>query len=364
MFFGRNFQNRKMASIDARDEEAEWEAASDSEAASAELTGAFARAAASTERGMAEAVAAKERLMAEAAQAQAPDAEWEAKRAEMVEHHAIFGCLLPWYESHEANEWVPAQRDDYAAGTMNLQRKALLEALPFWKWEPEFEVYLYDLAAFYQDYGRMPRKKGEAKVGLEDGFEWLKKQQKRYAGGMSEANKKKVEACGGPVAAAIMALGLSRGMTPSGPPGLCPLPPSAQLPQLPQVEGQGDRPVIRRFPKPTDDGDGDLKAAMSHEFEEMLLKAAKFYREEGRMPQKDDEKKPHYFKWLVEQKRDYPRKMPEELKQRVLEEGGPVAAFIMSKWQTPPKGGWKMNYGAPLSKHGLAQQRQSGANWP
>jgi hypothetical protein len=200
------------------------------------------------------------------------------------------------------------------------------------------------------------------KVGLEDGFEWLKKQQKRYAGGMSEANKKKVEACGGPVAAAIMALGLSRGMTPSGPPGLCPLPPSAQLPQLPQVEGQGDRPVIRRFPKPTDDGDGDLKAAMSHAFECMLLKAAKFHREKGHMPHKGD--KPHYLKWLKEQKRDYSRKMPEELKQRVEEEGGPVAAFIMSKWQTPPKGGWgKMNYGAPLSKHGLAQQRQSGANW-
>ena len=350
-----------MASIDARDEEAEWEAASDSEAASAELTGAFARAAASTERGMAEAVAAKERLMAEAAQAQAPDAEWEAKRAEMVEHHAIFGCLLPWYESHEANEWVPAQRDDYAAGTMNLQRKALLEALPFWKWEPEFEVYLYDLAAFYQDYGRMPRKKGEAKVGLEDGFEWLKKQQKRYAGGMSEANKKKVEACGGPVAAAIMALGLSRGMTPSGPPGLCPLPPSAQLPQLPQVEGQGDRPVIRRFPKPTDDG--DVRAREAWEFECKLLKAAKFHREKGHMPHKGD--KPHYLKWLKEQKRDYSRKMPEELKQRVEEEGGPVAAFIMSKWQTPPKGGWgEMNYGAALSKHGLAQQpAASRINW-
>ena len=76
--------------------------------------------------------------------------------------------------------------------------------------------------------------------------------------------------------------------------------------------------------------------------------------------------KPLYLKWLKEQKRLYPR-MSEELKQRVKDEGGPVAAFIMSKWQTPPKGGWKMNYGArlsaPLSKHGLAQQRQSGANW-
>ncbi len=212
-------------------------------------------------------------------------------------------------------------------------------------------MYMDDLAKYYKDHGRMPPKGS-------DGGKWLTKQQRHYAGGMSEENKKKVEAFGGPVAAAIMALGLSRGMTPSG---LCPLPPGAQLPQ---VEGQGDRPVIRRFPKPTDDG--DVRAREAWEFECKLLKAAKFHREEGRMPQKDDEKKPHYFKWLKEQKRDYPRKMPEKLKQRVRDEGGPVAAFIMSKWQTPPKGGWnlKMNYGAPLSKHGLAQQRQSGANWP
>jgi len=116
--------------------------------------------------------------------------------------------------------------------------------------------------------------------------------------------------------------------------------------------------VIRRFPKPTDDGDGDLKA---WEFECKLLKAARFYLEEGLMPQKDDDKKPHYFKWLVEQKKHYSRKMPEELKKRVREEGGPVAAFIMSKWQTPPKGGWgEMSYGAPLSKHGLASRM---SNW-
>ena len=75
--------------------------------------------------------------------------------------------------------------------------------------------------------------------------------------------------------------------------------------------------------------------------------------------------KPLYLKWLKEQKRLYPR-MSEELKQRVKDEGGPVAAFIMSKWQTPPKGGWvKMNYGAPLSKHGLAQQPAASrmSNW-
>jgi hypothetical protein len=60
--------------------------------------------------------------------------------------------------------------------------------------------------------------------------------------------------------------------------------------------------------------------------------------------------------------------MPEELKQRARDEGGPVAAFIMStgKWQTPPKGGWgEMNYGAALSKHGLAQQPAASrmSNW-
>jgi hypothetical protein len=161
LFFGRNFQNRKMASIDARDEEAKWEAEWEaaSEAASAEWTGTFARAAAGTERGMAEAVAANERLMAEAAQAQAPDTEWEAKRAHMAEHHARHGCLLAWFES---TVWVRTQRADYAAGTMSEERKALLLALPFWKWKPEFEVYLNDLAEHHnlKKHGRMPPPKG------------------------------------------------------------------------------------------------------------------------------------------------------------------------------------------------------------
>ena len=112
--------------------------------------------------------------------------------------------------------------------------------------------------------------------------------------------------------------------------------------------------VIRRFPKPTDDG--DARAREAHEFECRLLKVSRFYREKGRMPQKGDNN--GYFEWVNEQKRAYRRKsggmaMPEDLKQRVRDEGGAVARAIMNEWQTPPKGGWKMNYGAPRSAHGL-----------
>jgi len=161
-----------MASID---EEAEWEA--EWEAMGAGAAGAaFARAAAGTERALAEAVAANERLMAEAAQAQAqaqaPDTEWEAKRDEMVAHHARHGRLLAWYES---TVWVRTQRAEGAAGTMSLQRRALLEELPFWKWKPEFDVYLNDIAKYHEDYGCMPPKGS-------DGGKWLTKQQRHHAG--------------------------------------------------------------------------------------------------------------------------------------------------------------------------------------
>jgi hypothetical protein len=265
----------------------------------------------------------------------------------MVAHHAVFKCLLTWYES---GEWVRTQRGDYAAGTMSTERQDRLNALPFWEWEPRFEVHLTDLAEYYADWGRMPREKGDAKAGLEDGFTWFTKQQKHYLGGMSEENKKKVEKFGGPVAAAIMGLGPSAELEP------------APLLQVPHSEL--DRAVIeiRRFPKPTDSG--DVRGHEAYEFECRLLKISRFYGENGRMPQKDD-KGGCYFKWVNEQKRHYSRKnggMPEDLKQRVRDEGGAVAAAIMNVWPNRPKGGWKMNYGAPLSQHGKSLQPQS--NWP
>ena len=364
MFWARYFPKPEMARMSARareeaDEaawEAEWEAMSEAEAG-AEWKDAFARAAAGTERGMAEAVAAadNERLMAEAAQAQAQaqagahqGTEWEAKFDAMVAHHAVFKCLLTWYES---DEWVRTQRGDYAAGTMSTERQDRLNALPFWEWEPRFEVHLNDLAMFYQDWGRMPQKKGEGNVGLEDAFKWLTKQQRRYLGGMSEENKKKVEEFGGPVAAAIMGASAE----------------PAPLLQVPSAEPDRAVVVIRRFPKPTDDG--DARAREAHEFECRLLKVSRFYREKGRMPQKGDNN--GYFEWVNEQERAYRRKnggmaMPEDLKQRVRDEGGAVARAIMNEWQTPPKGGWVMNYGASLSQHGRRLQRlqQQQSNWP
>ena len=80
------------------------------------------------------------------------------------------------------------------------------------------------------------------------------------------------------------------------------------------------------------------------------------------MPQRGDNN--GYSKWVDEQKGAYRRKnggMPEDLKQRVRDEGGAVAAAITNVWPKPPKGGWVMNYGAPLSAHGRSLQRAS--NW-
>ncbi len=190
----------------------------------------------------------------------------------MVAHHARHGRILTAYES---TVWVRTQRAEGAAGTMSDERRALLEALPFWKWKPEFEVYLDDLAKYHADHGSMPPKGS-------DGGKWLTKQQKHFSRGMSrsEANKKKVEAFGGPVATAIMAL--------AGSAGLCPSPsvgPSAEPPRGPSAD-QVDRPPIRRFPRPTDDG--DVRAREAWDWESKLLEAARFHREHGRrggMPQ-------------------------------------------------------------------------------
>ena len=76
------------------------------------------------------------------------------------------------------------------------ERRRRLIALPFWKWETEFDVYMADLAKHHVDQGCMPEKG--------DGAKWLAKQQKHYSHTMSEANKQKIAAVGGPVAAASM----------------------------------------------------------------------------------------------------------------------------------------------------------------
>ena len=332
-----------MASINARAreeaEEAEWEAMSEVEAG-AEWKDAFAKAAAATERAMAEAVAAadnerlmgeaareeaeweaewgmaeagaaNERLMAEAAQAQAQahqGTEWEAEFEDMVAHHARYKRLLPWYES---TAWMRTQRAEYAAGTMSEERTARLNALPFWKWRTEFDVFWADLTQHHVDHGCMPEKGA--------GADWLANKQNRYSRSMSEANKKMIAARGGPVAAAIMG-----GAGPGPGPG-----PSADQqvglrPSVPRLRLL--RAEIIRFPKPTDDG--DVRGRQAWEWETKLRRAAFLYWEKGSMPKEGEEG----FKWLERQKRLIrDGEMAVDRMHRVREEGGVVAAAIMNE---------------------------------
>ena len=151
---------------------------------------------------MAGAVAAadNERLMAEAAQAPAQaqagahqGTEWEAKFDEMGTHRDLHKRLLTAYED---TVWVRTQRAEKAAGTMSEERRRRLEALQFWKWETEFDVFVADLTQHHVKHGCMPEKGA--------GADWLANKQNRYSRSMSEANKKMIAARGGPVAAAIM----------------------------------------------------------------------------------------------------------------------------------------------------------------
>ena len=303
--------------------EAEWEAMSEAEAG-AEWKDAFARAAAGTERGMAEAAAAaaNERLMAaqsakrkaqsakRKAQAQSQsqaraleEAEWEAKREDMVTHHARYGRLLTAYED---SGWVRTQRADYAAGTMSEERQDRLNALSFWKWKTEFDVFWADLAEHHVKHGCMP--------GQGDGYKFLKKQQKHYSRTMSEANKKKIAAFGGPVAAAIL----------GGPPSAGQAGPRASAAREPREPREPSK--IRRFPRPTDDG--DVRGRQEWEWETKLRWVAWLYWEHGSMPKEGEEG----FKWVAAQKKLIREgTMSKERMQRVREEGGVVAAAIMKR---------------------------------
>ena len=236
----------------------------------------------------------------------------------MVTHRDLHKRLLTAYED---TVWVRTQRGDYAAGTMSEERKDRLNALPFWKWRTEFDVFWDDLAEHHKDHGCMPEK-GE-------GAKWLANKQNRYSRTMSEANKQMIAARGGPVAAAIMG-GAGPGPGPGPSAGQVGLRPSAA--REPREPREPPSEIIR-FPKPTDDG--DVRGRQAWEWETKLRRAAFLYWEKGSMPKEGEEG----FKWLERQKRLIrDGEMAVDRMHRVREEGGVVAAVIMNERRGPTSG--------------------------
>ena len=87
----------------------------------------------------------------------APDDAWSAKLAELVAFYDANG-RMPHVSIAGLGKWVSHQRA--ARDTMQQERKAKLEALRFWAWDPldgAWSAKFAELVAFYDANGRMPQ---------------------------------------------------------------------------------------------------------------------------------------------------------------------------------------------------------------
>jgi hypothetical protein len=132
---------------------------------------------------------------------------WEARFEEMVEYYEAHGRAPP-QSSGGAGRWVHTQR--VYRGTMPVERKAKLEALPWWSWgstaasgdgvasrrgssvagaaaESAWEVRLAEMVGYYEAHGRVPPQ-SSGSSGI-----WARKQRARRDT-MSAERKAKLEA--------------------------------------------------------------------------------------------------------------------------------------------------------------------------
>jgi hypothetical protein len=123
---------------------------------------------------------------------------WEARLAEMVEYYEAHGRVPP-QSAGSAGRWVHTQRVTREA--MSAERKAKLEALPWWSWgqrgqtassrdrvdaESAWEASLTEVVAYYEEHGRVPPQSAGS-VGR-----WAHKQRARR-GTMRAERKAKLE---------------------------------------------------------------------------------------------------------------------------------------------------------------------------
>ena len=82
---------------------------------------------------------------------------WYTWYAKLVAYYAAHGRLPPFSRSGGLGAWVAKQRSTRA--TMGAERRAMLEALPFWTWNVLDEAWLArrsELVAFHDANGRLP----------------------------------------------------------------------------------------------------------------------------------------------------------------------------------------------------------------
>ena len=113
------------------------------------------------------------------------DDEWNATLALVVAHYALHGRMPK--QNDPCGQWAHTQRCHRSMLTE--ERKALLDALPWWQWDPFQDAWDANLAvvvAHYTLHGRMPTKN-------EPGGKWVYTQRQRRAT-LSDDNRARVDA--------------------------------------------------------------------------------------------------------------------------------------------------------------------------
>jgi hypothetical protein len=118
------------------------------------------------------------------------DTAWSTKFDEFVAYHAEHGRLPP--QSTPLGKWVHKQRTKRA--TMDAERKAKLDALGWWEWDPHdaaWDAMFDELVAYYAEHGRLPpRSTPPMRLGY-----WVHTQRQRRAT-MDAERKAKLDALG------------------------------------------------------------------------------------------------------------------------------------------------------------------------
>ena len=80
---------------------------------------------------------------------------WDANLAVVVAHYTLHGRMPT--RTEQGGVWMRHQR--WSRATMPEERRALLDALPFWSWDPrddEWNANLAGVVAYFAQHGRMP----------------------------------------------------------------------------------------------------------------------------------------------------------------------------------------------------------------
>ena len=92
------------------------------------------------------------------------EAAWESSFAALVRFYEEHGAV-PVRANVELGLWVQTQRTLSKSGRLHPERRARLDAIPYWSWDPHgswWESKYAALVAYHAEHGRMPSARGDS----------------------------------------------------------------------------------------------------------------------------------------------------------------------------------------------------------